>query len=759
MKRFTLLAALAVSVLSNASAQYPADILVTDKYTWRGDSIIQGSYKAMAVSPVEIQSTYSAYPHYFMPVEKSWRLRNDISSYPRLSGSYKLLEAVYNMGLDEMVNAVEPDTTLRTGKEWAGVWTRDVSYSIILSMAYMQPQAAMTSLRRKVNAQGVIVQDTGSGGAWPISSDRMVWGLAAWEIYKVTGSKEWLQYAYPIVARSMAQAEQTVLSPNGLVRGETSFIDWREQSYPKWMQTADIYQSEAMNTNVVYAATYQVLADMAAALGKKKEAETYTAQAKALADRVNEVFFMADKGYYAMYRYGRLHPVLNPREETLGESLAILYGIASPERAVTITESVPVTPYGPAVFFPQISDMPAYHSNALWPFVASYWALANAKAGNEAGTLQAIGAVMRPAALFATNKENLNLDNGDIQTELNSSNMLWSLSGNIALTTRILFGIQFEADGLRIAPVVPKALADTRTLSRFPYRGAVLNITVSGYGNRVKELTLNGKTLNPDAVIPAKMLKGVCSLRVVMADNPMPANKVNNVANVKAPLTPLTRLETDAATGRPIMAWNPIEYIAGYRVLHNGKEAGRTRTTTWPVTEGEWQIIGIASDGTESFASEPLYVGVSKCVQMPLESCKMVSSEISYKAATPVTGFQGNGFVEVDHTTNPLAIPVSVDKAGQYAIQVRYANGNGPVNTENKAAIRTLRVNADKVGTLVMPQRGVANWDDWGLSNPVIVNLPAGSSTLTILFEPTDENMNLGTNHALIDAVILRPAR
>lgn len=27
------------------------------------------------------------------------------------------------MGLDEMVNAVEPDTTLRTGKEWAGVWT------------------------------------------------------------------------------------------------------------------------------------------------------------------------------------------------------------------------------------------------------------------------------------------------------------------------------------------------------------------------------------------------------------------------------------------------------------------------------------------------------------------------------------------------------------------------------------------------------------------------------------------------------------
>ncbi len=759
MKKFALLAALAVSVPSSTSAQHPADILVNNKYTWRGDTIIQGPYRAWAVSPTELQSTYSAYPHYFMPVEKSWRLRNDISAYPRLNTGNKLLEAVYNMGLDEMVNAIEPDTTLRTGKEWAGVWTRDVSYSIILSMAYMQPQAAMISLRHKVNAQGVIVQDTGSGGAWPVSSDRMVWALAAWEIYKVTGSKAWLEYAYPIIARSMAQAEQTVFAPDGMVRGETSFIDWREQSYPKWMQTADIYQSEAMNTNVIYAATYRVLADMAAILGQKKEAATYSAQSKALSDRINDVFFMTDKGYYAMYRYGRLHPVLNPREETLGESLAILYGIASPERAVTITENAPVTSYGPAIFFPQISDMPAYHNNALWPFVASFWALANAKAGNEAGTLQAIGAVMRPAALFATNKENLNLDNGDIQTELNSSNMLWSLSGNIALTTRILFGIQFEPDGLRIAPVVPKALADTRSLRGFPYRGTRLNITVSGYGNRIRSLSLNGKQLAPDAVIPAAKLKGICDIKVVMADNAMTTDKVNNVDNIKAPVTPLTRIQTDAATGKPLLVWNPIEYIAGYRVLHNGKEVGYTRTTTWPVTDGEWQITGVASDGTESFASEPLYAGSVKAVQMPLEGRKMLSNEISYPAGTPVAGYRGNGFVEVDHSTNPLAIPITVDEAGRYAIQVRYANGNGPVNTENKAAIRTLRVDNQKVGTIVLPQRGVANWDDWGLSNTVIVELPAGVSTLTIAFEPSDENMNLATNHALLDAIIIRPVK
>jgi hypothetical protein len=33
------------------------------------------------------------------------------------------------MALDEMVMLMEEDGTFRTGKEWPGVWTRDVSYA------------------------------------------------------------------------------------------------------------------------------------------------------------------------------------------------------------------------------------------------------------------------------------------------------------------------------------------------------------------------------------------------------------------------------------------------------------------------------------------------------------------------------------------------------------------------------------------------------------------------------------------------------
>ncbi|MGM9842695.1 MAG: hypothetical protein ACI30S_00570, partial [Muribaculaceae bacterium] len=245
-----LLAGAIGCVAQNVAAE---SIVATDAYRWVGDSIIQGEFKAYAPDAQHLISNYSARPHFYMPIEKKWSLKNDISGYPQLTTPNTLHTAVYNMALDEMVNAVEPDTTLRTGKEWAGVWTRDVSYSIILSMAYLQPEASRISLMKKVNKAGKIIQDTGSGGAWPVSSDRMIWAVAAYELYKVTGDKEWLKYIYPIICRSIEDDLLTVNTDRGLVKGETSFIDWREQSHPKWMQTMDIYGTEAIGTNVVHA--------------------------------------------------------------------------------------------------------------------------------------------------------------------------------------------------------------------------------------------------------------------------------------------------------------------------------------------------------------------------------------------------------------------------------------------------------------------------------------------------------------------------
>ena len=738
-----------------------ADIVATDAYRWHGDTITQGEYMAYSPDGISLISTYSAQPGYFMPVSKEWHLSRDISAYPQLSTPNKLHTAIYNLGLEEMINAVEPDTTLRTGKEWAGVWTRDVSYSILLSMAYLQPEASKISLMRKVTPTGRIIQDTGSGGAWPVSSDRLVWALAAYELYKVTGDRQWLEYIYPIIAASVEDDLKVTQSTNtGLVKGETSFIDWREQSYPRWMQTADIYNSEALGTSVVHARALRVLSDIAAELGHKAEAKEYAARSEAIAKAINDQLWLGDKGYYAMYNYGRNFPIVNPRAETLGESLAILYDIAPADRARSITENNPTTPFGAAIFFPQIADMPSYHNNALWPWVASYWALANAKTGNGRGVLEAIGSIFRPAALFTTNKENFVLDNGDIATELNSSNMLWCLAGNLALTHRILFGINFEKDGLAFRPFVPEALAGTRTLSGFRYRNATLNITVSGYGSIIRSFTLNGKKHEP--FIPADF-KGTGDIVITLADNDVDTMKVNHNANVKAPLTPIARLSHSpelAGEGIPVnnlLEWNPIEYIGLYRVLRDGKPVAETRSTTFEATiPGEYQVIGVSTDSVESFASEPLANFDTFVYEMPGETTFLNSPEISYKPSVPLRGYHGKGFVETDHTTGNIELPIPVAADGEYAVTLVYANGNGPVNTENKCAIRTLYVDGQRLGPVVMPHCGTGAFDTWRLTNPLEADLTAGKHTFRLVYQSENCNMNILTNSAALDHLRLR---
>ena len=716
-------AIIGVAALSGAAVSAQT-IVETDAYTWHGDTITQGAYMATAPSATEIVSTYSAQPGYYMGIDKEWKLKNDISSYPKLTTPNRLHEAIYNMGLDEMVNAVEPDTTLRTGKEWAGVWTRDVSYSILLSMAYMQPEASKISLMKKVDPLGRIIQDTGSGGAWPVSTDREIWCVAAWEVYKVTGDRKWLEYIYPIMKRSLeTDREAFYNTETGLVKGETSFIDWREQSHPRWMQCADIYNTETLSTSVVHAEAWKVLGEAAEILGHKKEAAEAFAESEKIAKAINDHLWMDDKGYYAMYLYGRDNLITNPRAETLGESLAIMWDVAPEQRAVSITENNPTTPFGATIFYPSIADIPSYHNKSLWPWVGAWWGLANAKVGNEEGVMEAIGSIFRPAALFATNKENFNIENGDIATELNSSNMLWCLSGNIALTHKVLFGIDFQKDGLAFHPFVPKALAGTRTLDSFKYRDADLNITVSGYGNEIKSFKVNGKEQQP--FIAANKAKGKMNIEIVMADNEIPAMKVNRQAQKNAPLTPIAWLEDD------VLMWNPIEYIGEYIVLKDGKEVARTHATTFDAkAPGEYQVIGVAGDGTEGFASEPRSTRKQQVIEVDAKG------------------------KDIDKTTT-LTVPVNVTAPGEYFVSVKYANGNGPVNTENKCAIRTLTVDGRKEGLVVMPQRGRDNWADLGWSNSVPVKLSVGQHTLTLTFTPDNENMNIQTNHAKVYAVRL----
>ena len=674
--------------------------------------------------------------------DSKWRLLKDISAYPQYKSSYPVADAVYNMSLEEMINAIEPDSTFRTGKEWAGVWTRDISYSIILSMAYMQPEVAMKSLLRKVNKKKRIIQDTGTGGAYPCSTDRMIWAVAAYEVYKATGNKDWLEQVYIIIKNSIEDDEHVAYDKEtGLVKGESSFLDWREETYPKWMQPADIYESECLGTNAVHYEANIVVAKMALLMNDKAVAAKHEALAAQIKNAINKYLWLADKGYYAQFLYGRNYKIVSPRSEALGEALCVLWNIADEKQQKQIVASVPFTDFGTTCIFPQIPNIPPYHNNAVWPFVQTYFTWAAVKANNENAVMQGIADIYRPAALFATNKENFVAENGDFAgTQINSSNMLWSLSGNISLVHKVLFGLKLEDDGLSFQPFVPEALQGERTLNNFKYRNAVLNISMKGFGNRISSIKLDEKLLSEPFILPT--ITGMHAVEIVLSNRKMQSS-INEQPVYFSLATPDVILEND------LLKWEAGKDAASYNILKNGKVIASVRNNFFSIDKNitaEYQVIAIDKNKVGSFASEPIFITDEKNIFVYQAEQFATKSERNYK------GFSGNGFVETSTGINrKISFNINLEQDGLYSIGFRYANGNGPTNTENKCAVRTLNVDNKKEGTVVFPQRGKNEWSNWGYSNSIKIPLTKGSHIINLAFEDFDDNMNGEINQAMID--------
>ncbi len=130
----------------------------------------------------------------------------ELAGWPSLQTGSDLFDALYTQALEEtreaQVGAIKDGAfqngaaltcptggCFETGKLWTYVWTRDTSYSMHLGLAALDPARAKASLLFKVSPRRAgfateIVQDTGSGGSWPVSTDRVVWALGAWETLK-----------------------------------------------------------------------------------------------------------------------------------------------------------------------------------------------------------------------------------------------------------------------------------------------------------------------------------------------------------------------------------------------------------------------------------------------------------------------------------------------------------------------------------------------------------------------------------------------
>lgn len=688
--------------------------------------------------------------------QRKWLQNVLTNNYPQFNCDIMGSNTIYNLSLEELTNLWNKDNYWQANANQPTAKTHNLGYSSLLSLALIDPQAAQNSLMKRVS-QGRIIQDDGTGGSWPVTTDRAVWVLGAWEVYLTTGDKDWLKQSYEVVRHSLSQDEAMIYDhTTGLVYGEASLPYCRKEVYPAWMQPADIAQSECLSNNALFFRANEIASRMAQLCGDGGVAAHFKQVADAIKEGINNYLWIESAGYYGQYLYGRVNKTVSTRSETLGEALCIIFGIADAQRAQRIVNSIPSSPYGMTCFNPQIPDIYTLHNNAIWPHTQAYWLWASALTRCPQAVTHGLASVYRTTALMATNMENTDATTGTCNTAYNSGSALLSVAANLSIPLRVFAGINMNEEGITLQPLVPKGWMSKKQLTNLKYRKAILDITIQGYGDRVSAFYIDGKKLKEPFV--SSSMNGRHSVRIVMNDQ-FSRYDEHAVEPVNySPHTPIAWLD-----GATRMSWQQVQGAKEYKILRNGSSIAIQPESNIegnyydiPDEEGfsEYQVVAVDSLGVESFASEPLVrFGISNVRHYDMTAFAEPSTLKSCQ------GYSGNGAIEITSTSNTrIDLRINVPADGTYLIDFRYSNGTGSPTSGNSCASRMLWYNGRRVGNVVFPQRGKDLWSNWGYSTPVVLKLKQGEQSLVLIYELDNQNMSPdNVNRAILDHLRLIP--
>ena len=692
----------------------------------------------------------------------------------------------------------------QTGELWNYVWTRDLSYSVYLALAGFDPPRAVASLRFKTSVTkpsvaggftNQIIQDTGSGGSYPVSSDRIVWTLGADAVLKCLAAEEqekFLKQVYPILHDTIEQDRRLVFDPmDGLYRGEQSFLDWREQTYPAWTKdnVLAIAMSKALSVNVANYFLLKTAAAEAGRLGLAADAKRYARWAADLKPAINKHFFDSKSGLYSTYLLSDgVNEIRVHRYDLLGESLAILLGVADPARAETVLENYPVGPHGPPVVWPQERTVPIYHNQAIWPFVTAFWTEAARRANHAEAVNQGVESLERQAAFNLSNMENFDLVTGLAEVKgaklngpvVDSRRQLWSVAGYLAMVQNVIFGLETSWDGLRFRPFITAKIrneifggTDQIELRNFNYCGAQNLVRVhlppvasaNGGVCPVDRIELNGEKIG-GGFVPRSALRATNQWDIYLAvpkpsESPAPLRMVE-VTNERALFGPLqpTWDETQhggitVADGKLVLHYRQDDVAnVTFNIYRDGLLCAlAVRETNWTDPASADYASRLHCYAVEAVDSE------SGNVSYLTPPCGYLDAVAQVVIPASALGHQGGNLADNHHfenwgrTNDTLWTKnFKVPRDGRYAIRAEFSNGAGPVNTGITCAVKKLelcRAGSDKVmafGYLVMPQSG--DWKRWDWSSPVLANLAADTDyVIRISEDDISRNMSYLKNN------------
>ncbi|MBF0196598.1 MAG: esterase [Planctomycetes bacterium] len=757
--------------------------------------------------------------------------------FPRLRSGSLSFDALFALAQEECrLNSVEEikdgnynegkplaHSVFETGEKWHYVWTRDLSYAADLGLCFTDPHRVVNSLIFKTGRlrpevahktslnlveNGLqIVQDTGTGGSWPISTDRVSWAFGATKVLAyIKGEKRqaFARHAYDSLKNTLVIDRKAAFDQeDGLYSGEQSFLDWREQSYSKWIldDLASLGSAKSLSTNACHYQALALAAKLANEFGDHSSHKQFAEWANELKLAINEKLWLEDAGLYSSITAGHHDSAALHKFDWLGQSLVIITGIAGPERAQKIMQNYPHGPLGAPVIFPQQPDVSVYHNRAIWPFVTTYGLKAAARSKCSDVADRAYETLIRGAALNLSNMENLEwlsaqpllLDTANpklIGPEINSKRQLWSVGGYIGMVMDTLFGLKVKDAGLKCEPFITSRLrrsylkeSNKISLLNVNLRGKKIDITIhlaeinndQGY-YPVVSTSLNHRKVNSGIITWDSLLENN-TIEVTLGSLKRDSLKAKvlsgdpyskDAAHLFAPRVP--EVESMERINNKIRLKIGKQERGGlsYKVYVNGKVVDSTLQTRASDVNGtvislanrqKGYLSVVAFDERKqvySHHSKPISLSLAKTIYV---DDARVTAKPGLKLSNGPTPYLSNW----GKTDERLLIKdIHISESGKYSFQCLYRNlqhriNLGITNGVKKAMLLNSKGDVVCERIIQMPHTKKEASHKWHLSTPLITDLKAGKYKLVledyINMSYLDTNESYGSSGGIDGAV------
>ena len=730
------------------SSQFTADLDYPYSYTLSLDGVVDTKGIVTVNSPTSITSTTSG-------TAKTWTQTKKTSDMPVFRApNTPLAEAVYNLSMEEtVINKFQSEfgTAFYTGETWRKVWTRDTAMSCEFSLAAIYPEISLNCAKEKVvhfNGFKVFEQDTGTGGSYPVSTDKIITYLSVWEIYLSTGDESVLEYFYDICLDNIKQDYNTAYDEeSGLIKGETCGLDWRSQTYPDWMgneveeSLANIAEGKAASVNMIYLGVLQRMIETADILGKSDKAylqEKYDALYKAVTERL----WHDELGAYAAWEYpSYMGAPLAYKIDCIANGYALWFNIGSEEQLKSIAENYPLVTYGANVVYPnKQGDLEhkdrVYHNRGVWPGWEAQLMLAGAQHGYDELSEEIWNSCITAAATSLVNKEVVDFTTGE---GIHVNHQLWSIAATLSGYYKVLFGMIYDTDGITFEPYVPEWMVGPFYIDNYTYCDATIDLSLTGKGSEIVSITVNGENVGTSYTLPFGAT-GDYKIDIVVkeSENEYNDEKVNlndeknHVISPKMPVAKLSgnKLTWGAQSGCTYKVWTGSEYV----------DCATNSYTVDPTVYGAYSVVVISRDGVWSEMSRPIIVSPGR-IKIEAENCTLTSL-----SKTTVAGKQVVTDTFAANVNRELKINVNIAEEGQYLFWACYNDysSNDP-NSCSNCAIRSVFVDGKDVGAMFFP---VVNFD-FQTSTHLLLDLTKGNHEIVVKYDKAnhyDSNMSQDTH-------------